>query len=139
VELENAFAGISGLLVFPKDISSVKDGSFKYSRDDDSGYVTLEAEYSEDDYKAEEARLKDEEITYTTFDANTYEYPAYVLFDGEEVTNFEDPSESTNKVFEYALMDSQNNKISYVLLINPTARDLRENDKYLAIDRSIYK
>ena len=47
--------------------------------------------------------------------------------------------EKTNKVFEYALMDSQNNKISYVLLINPTARDLRENDKYLAIDRSIYK
>lgn len=139
VELENAFAGISGLLVFPKDINGVKDGYFKYSRDDDSGYVTLEAEYSEDDYKAEEARLKDEEITYTTFDANTYEYPAYVLFDGEEVTNFEDPSESTNKVFEYALMDSQNNKISYVLLINPTARDLRENDKYLAIDRSIYQ
>ena len=137
-ELENAFEGISGLLAFPKDINNVKDGRFRYSRDDDSGYVFLEAEYSEEDYKAEEDRLKDEEYTCATYNKTDYNYPAYVVRAGRVEGLPEDIMSDVDKadIHEYALMDKSNSKIIYLLLINPEELNLRDIGEYLAVNKS---
>ena len=135
-ELENALP--TGLILFPEDTSKFIDGAFDYRRDDDFGYVFLEAKYSAEDYKAEEARLQDEDQCYATYDASTYQYPAYVVFNGEQDERYDNTDGVCYKKYEYALMDKENNRIIYVFLLNPSMHKLQQYDEYLAVNKSIY-
>ena len=136
VELQNACDGISGLAIFPDDISNLKDGSFVYRSDNEKVLVVLEAVYSQGDYKIEEDRLKDEEYMCATYDDSNYNYPAYVLRAGAITGLPEDIMEETDKadIHEYALMDKPNNKIIYVLIAYPKEQELSLYEDYLAVN-----
>ena len=136
VELQNACDGISGLAIFPDDISNLKDGSFVYRSDDEKVLVVLEAVYSEGDYKTEEDRLKDEEYMCATYDDSSYNYPAYVLRAGAITGLPEDIMDENDKadIHEYALMDKPNNKIIYVLIAYPKEQNLSLYEDYIAIN-----
>ena len=136
-ELDKALP-IGGLVLFPNDTSKLIDGSFDYRRDDDFGYVFLEANYSAEDYKAEEARFTDEDQCYATYDASTYQYPAYVVFNGEQDERYDNTDGVCYEKYEYALMDEANNRIIYVFLLNPSMHKLQQYDEYLAVNKSIY-
>ena len=132
-ELENSIYDISGLLLFPDDINSVENGNFEYIRDSTFGYIILEAVYSNEDYKAEEERLQYKEDKLTTYDTKDYNYPAYVCLDGVESIN-DEVRPDKYKLYEYALMDEENNKIIYIYLMNPGFDKLQQYSDYLAND-----
>ena len=131
----------SGLFVFPDDTSDALtveyESSLKTGMLDTDGSIFLTATYTDEDLKKEMERLS--QITCTVFDTNkddsdyhtteirydtdSYNYPAYVAADG------------FRHVYEYALIDEGNNKITYVLLMYPdTVRD-----KVLAAHKDVLK
>ncbi len=115
----------SGLFVFPDDTDSAIDISYesalKTGLFDTDGSIFLVATYSEDGFKREIERLS--QITCTVFETNfedsdyhvaeikydteMYKYPAYVASDGYR------------SVYEYALVDEDENKIIYAYLSYP--------------------
>ncbi len=138
----------TGLFVFPDDTNAAIDveyaSSLKTGLFDTDGSIFLSATYETDDFKKEIERLSN--ISCTVFDTNhegsdyhigkiiydteTYHFPAYVASDGY------------SGVYEYALIDSDNNRILYILLSHPTiASDETEwiHDDYLKKDLSAYE
>ncbi len=136
----------SGLFIFPDDTgkalttdfeSSMKTGLF-----DTDGSIFLTATYSDEDFDSEVKRLS--EITCTVFDtaledsdyhigevkydADSYNYPAYVTSDGYK------------NVYEYALIDDDDNEIIYVYLSYPdvTNTSLATRLDYLKKDKASY-
>ena len=60
------------------------------------------------------------------YDTESYALPAYVAVDGFD------------HVYEYALIDRDNCKITYVLLSYPEDVDLNKYEEYLKLDMSEY-
>ncbi len=130
----------SEFMIFPEDLNNAVNSEYAYSTKtglfDTDGYFILKAEYNEEDYNAEVKRLADIncEITfqndsytgYVLYDENMYNYPAYITSDGYD------------SVYEYALLDEENNTIIYVNLSYPKFVDLKDYEDYLKKDRDEY-
>ena len=130
----------SEFMIFPEDLNNAVNSEYAYSTKtglfDTDGYFILKAEYNEEDYNAEVKRLSDIncEITfqndsytgYVLYDENMYNYPAYITSDGYD------------SVYEYALLDEDNNTIIYVNLSYPKFVDLKDYEDYLKKDRDEY-
>ena len=130
----------SEFMIFPEDLNNAVNSEYAYSTKtglfDTDGYFILKAEYNEEDYNAEVKRLADIncEITfqndsytgYVLYDENMYNYPAYITSDGYD------------SVYEYALLDEENNTIIYVNLSYPKYVDLKDYEDYLKKDRDEY-
>ena len=130
----------SEFMIFPEDLNNAVNSEYAYSTKtglfDTDGYFILKAEYNEEDYNAEVKRLSDIncEITfqndsytgYVLYDENMYNYPAYITSDGYD------------SVYEYALLDEENNTIIYVNLSYPKFVDLKDYEDYLKKDRDEY-
>ena len=106
--------------------------SFKTVLFDTDGYIILQAKYNVEDYEAEVERLSNvecsvrDEVLGVRYDTESYALPAYVAVDGFDY------------VYEYALIDQNNCKITYVLLSYPEDVDLNEYEQYLKLDMSEY-
>jgi hypothetical protein len=131
----------SCLFVFPDDtvnaIAVEYESSLKTGMLDTDGSIFLTATYTDEDLEREKDRLS--QITCTVFDtvkddsdyhisgirydADSYNYPAYVAADG------------FRHVYEYALIDDANNRITYVLLMYP---DLK-NDSIMSAHKDALK
>lgn len=130
----------SGFMTFPDStdkmlsanyISKLKSGFF-----DSDGCFILEAQYNEKDFDNEVQRLSQItcELSYdgTTvtneikYDEGMYNYPAYIASDGFDY------------VYEYSLIDEDNQTIIYVLLSYPQYTNLHEYKDYLKKDSSEY-
>ena len=61
------------------------------------------------------------------YDTEMYNYPAYISIDGYDT------------VYEYALIDEENNRIIYALLSYPRLTDLVKYQEYLKKDKLSYK
>ncbi|MBO4310703.1 MAG: helix-turn-helix domain-containing protein [Lachnospiraceae bacterium] len=130
----------SEFMIFPEDLNNAVNSEYAYSTKtglfDTDGYFILKAEYNEEDYNAEVKRLSDIncDITfqndsytgYVLYDENMYNYPAYITSDGYD------------SVYEYALLDEDNNTIIYVNLSYPKFVDLKDYEDYLKKDRDEY-
>ena len=133
----------SDLSIFPDNYTDFLDASFSSALStlafDTSGYIILNAKYSEEIFKNEIERIKQLKKTvsdgcrgnalkYTNtvlYDENSYNLPAYIAIDGFAYT------------YEYALIDEPNLKITYVYLSYPNTED--ENYyEYLKKDKSGY-
>ncbi|MBQ9863524.1 MAG: helix-turn-helix domain-containing protein [Lachnospiraceae bacterium] len=131
----------SGLFLFPDDTknaikvdfeSSLKTGLF-----DTEGSIFLSADYTDEDFNKERNRLSqvtctvyktnyedsDYHVGKVEYDTDSYNYPAYVACDGYD------------NVYEYALLDEENNRIVYVLLSNPFITESAE----MAVDTDYLK
>lgn len=112
----------SRMLIFPKETDNMINPYFASDLHtgifDSDGYIILQAEYSEKDYVAEIERLrsissliingKEEKFTnYVLYEEEDFAYPAYLTCDG-----FSD-------MYEYALVDKENCKITYILVKYP--------------------
>lgn len=126
----------SGLFLFPNETEKMMDATFasnlKTGFFDTDGYIILQAKYKEEDYEAEVERLSNIECSVmdvvlgVQYDTESYSLPAYVAVDGFD------------HVYEYALIDRDNCKITYVLLSYPEDVDLNEYEQYLKLDMSEY-
>lgn len=126
----------SGLFLFPnqteKMIEATFVSSFKTGLFDTDGYIILQAKYNVEDYEAEVERLSNvecsvrDEVLGVRYDTESYALPAYVAVDGFDY------------VYEYALIDQNNCKITYVLLSYPEDVDLNKYEEYLKLDRTEY-
>lgn len=134
----------SGFFIFPDSTDSALeidyDSSLKTGLFDTDGYVFLTATYDESEFQKEVERLS--EITCTVFDTyyedsdyhtekimydtEMYNYPAYIATDGYD------------NVYEYALLDDENNKIVYALISYPEFTNLLKYQKYLKKDKLAY-
>ncbi len=136
----------SGLFVFPDDtenaLTTEFESSMKTGLFDTDGSIFLTAIYSDEDFDSEVKRLS--EITCTVFDtdfedsdyhisevkydADSYNFPAYVTSDGYK------------NVYEYALIDDADNEIIYVYLSYPdvTNASLAAHQDYLKKDKASY-
>ena len=138
----------SGMFIFPDDtsnaITSEYESAFKTGMFGSDGRIFLTATYSPDDFVKEVERLScitctvfatkwedsDYHVSDILYDTDTYNYPAYVAVDGFK------------SVYEYALIDDDNNRIIYVLLSYPDiANDagLTAYMDYLKKDKDAYK
>lgn len=111
----------SGLFLFPDDTEKIIEGEYKSKLKtgllDTDGYLLLKAKYSDEDYKKEIERIsaitctieyKDMSVTNSVkYDTEMYNYPAYVAIDGYDY------------VYEYALLDEENDTIIYMLISYP--------------------
>ncbi len=115
----------SGFFIFPDDIgnalTATYESSLKTGLFDTDGSIFLTATYTAENFEKEIDRLShisctvfdtdaedsDYHTTEILYDTNTYNYPAYVASDGYD------------HVYEYALVDSENKRIIYVLLSYP--------------------
>lgn len=115
----------SGLFIFPDHIdnalTSTYESSLKTGLFDTDGSIFLTATYTDENFEKEIERLSN--ISCTVFDTNKedsdyhttdiiydttmYNYPAYIASDGYD------------NVYEYALVDTENNRIIYILLSYP--------------------
>ncbi len=131
----------SPLMTFPDDVSKVKEGDYhaklKYGLLDTDGYLILEATYEHEDYLAEVDRLSNIECTiefdpyngqrgdpatvtnHIKYDETMYKYPAYIASDGFD------------EVYEYALIDEDNDRIIYVILSYPESLNLSKYKDYI--------
>ena len=130
----------SGLFLFPDDTDDIIEGEYESKLKtgilDTDGYLLLKAKYSEEDYKKEEERLsgitcsityKDMSVTNSVkYDTEMYNYPAYIAVDGYD------------HVYEYALMDSENSTIIYVLISYPRYAHMSKYNEYKKKDSSDY-
>lgn len=126
----------SGLFLFPNQTEKMMEAtfasSFKTGLFDTDGYIILQAKYNEEDYEAEVERLSNIECSVmdvvlgVRYDTESYALPAYVASDGFD------------HVYEYALMDRNKCKITYILLSYPEDVDLNEYEQYLKLDRLEY-
>ncbi|MCR5213521.1 MAG: helix-turn-helix domain-containing protein [Eubacterium sp.] len=137
----------SDLLTFPDDTDKILDGEYnfhlKYGVLDSDAYIILKAHYSHEDYLLEEKRLSEIECTinnytyddvitdtvktYIKYDESMYNYPSYIASDGY------------SSVYEYALMDAENDTIIYVLLSYPKFLNLSKFKDYIKSDKKEYK
>ena len=142
----------SGLETFPDNTDNILDGEYafhlKYGILDSDAYIIMKAHYSHEDYLQEEKRLseikctivnsrinqlsKKEEIIDTVntcikYDDSIYKYPAYIASDGY------------GDVYEYALMDAENDTIIYVLLSYPEFLNLSKYKDYTKPNKNDYK
>ena len=142
----------SGLETFPDNTDNILDGEYayhlKYGILDSDAYIIMKAHYSHEDYLQEEKRLseikcmivnsrinqlsKKEEIIDTVntcikYDDSMYKYPAYIASDGY------------GDVYEYALMDAENDTIIYVLLSYPEFLNLSKYKDYTKPNKNDYK
>lgn len=142
----------SGLETFPDNTDKILDGEYafhlKYGILDSDAYIIMKAHYSHEDYLQEEKRLseikctivnfrinqlsKKEEIIDTVntcikYDDSMYKYPAYIASDGY------------GDVYEYALMDAENDTIIYVLLSYPEFLNLSNYKDYTKPNKNDYK
>lgn len=142
----------SGLETFPDNTDKILDGEYafhlKYGVLDSDAYIIMKAHYSHEDYLQEEKRLseikctivnsrinqlsKKEEIIDTVnscikYDDSMYKYPAYIASDGY------------GDVYEYALMDAENDTIIYVLLSYPEYLNLSKYKDYTKPHKKDYK
>ena len=131
-------------LIFPDDISKIKNGKFASNIKSDLissyGYIILEAYYEETDYLLEVNRLS--EISYDLknyylgkeehkvqkikYEDDMYNYPAYITSDGY------------CGGYEYALIDDNNNRVIYIHLSYPVLDEIQEFSDYLKIDKDSY-
>lgn len=89
--------------------------------------IYLSIQYSSDNFKKEIERLSNIKETLDknklehniSYDKNNFIYPAYV-------TIFE-----SNGVFEYALVNSENNEVTYIFIQNTKKESVKFSDKYL--------
>jgi len=142
----------SGLETFPDNTDKILDGEYafhlKYGILDSDAYIIMKAHYSHEDYLQEEKRLseikctivnsrinqlsKKEEIIDTVnscikYDNSMYKYPAYIASDGYD------------DVYEYALMDAENDTIIYVFLSYPEYLNLSKYKDYTKPRKKDYK
>ena len=131
------------LAIFPDSKENIINGTFKstieYGLFDSSGFILLNAHYSEENYRSELDRLSKINITitetcrpntkkytnYIKYDESSYNYPAYVSIDG-----------FTSK-YEYALLNEKDFEIIYVYIAYPDLKDENYN-KYLKKDKKEY-
>ena len=126
----------SGLFLFPNETEKMMEATFasnlKTGFFDTDGYIILQAKYNAEDFEAEVERLSNIECSVmdvvlgVQYDTESYSLPAYVAVDGFD------------HVYEYALIDRDNCKITYVLLSYPEDVDLNEYEQYLKLDMSEY-
>jgi transcriptional regulator with XRE-family HTH domain len=130
----------SGLFLFPDDTDKIIDGEFdsklKTGLLDTDGHLVLKAHYSHEDYEKEIERIsgitctisyKDMSVTNSVkYDTEMYNYPAYVAVDGYDY------------VYEYALLDEENDTIIYVLISYPKYAGMKKFKEYLKKDKSDY-
>lgn len=131
----------SDFLLFPDSLEQTKSAVFKSNVKtglfDTDGYFLLKAEYDEMVYGEEVTRLSQikneiefEGETYVAevrYDADSYLYPAYVASDGYD------------SVYEYALLDGENNTIVYVIVSGVEYTDfVLKYGGYLKKDRKEY-
>ena len=126
----------SGLFLFPNETEKMMEATFasnlKTGFFDTDGYIILQAKYNAEDFEAEVERLSGIECSVmdvvlgVQYDTESYSLPAYVAVDGFD------------HVYEYALIDRDSCKITYVLLSYPEDVDLNEYEQYLKLDMSEY-
>ncbi len=130
----------SYFMVFPDDTDKMIDAEFnsalKTGLFDTDGFFILKAKYAREDFDCELNRLSQIkcELKYNNdvvtneirYDENIYNYPAYIASDGFDY------------VYEYALIDEENNTIIYVLLSYPEYTNLTEYKNYLKRDSGEY-
>jgi len=130
----------SYFMVFPDDTDNMLVGEFASSLKtglfDSDGYFILKAKYAPKDFESELNRLSkitcelkfenDTVINKIRYDENMYNYPAYIASDGYDY------------VYEYALLDEENNSIIYVLLSYPHYANLTKYKDYLKRDSNEY-
>ncbi|ETP71243.1 hypothetical protein UYO_2817 [Lachnospiraceae bacterium JC7] len=138
----------SGLFVFPDDtdnaLTATYESTLKTGLFDTDGSIFLTATYTDENFEKEIERLSNisctvfdtdaEDSDYHTsdiiYDTTMYNYPAYVASDGYDY------------VYEYALADSENNRIIYVLLSYPAdlinGAGLIDHMDYLKKDKGAY-
>ena len=105
-------------------VSCVKTGLF-----DSDGYFFLKADYDEETFESEVQRLSgitcemeyrgEKVVKEIKYDESTYQYPAYIASDGYDY------------VYEYALIDDENQSVVYVLLSYPNYIELVQYRDYL--------
>lgn len=134
----------SGFFIFPDNTDSALeadyDSSLKTGLFDTDGYVFLTATYDEKGFEKEVDRLSgitckvfdtlyensDYHIEKVMYDTEMYSYPAYITMDGYD------------DVYEYALLDDENNRIVYALISYPEFTNLLKYRKYLKKDKTAY-
>lgn len=126
----------TGLYLFPEDTTKMTDVSFNGSFDvgmfDTEGFLILSGTYSEEDYLAEVERLGSvtctiKDITLAVkYDASSYSLPAYVACDGFDYS------------YEYALLDADNHRITYVFINYPNVNKPSAYSSYLKKDKASY-
>ncbi len=134
----------SGFFIFPDNTDSALeadyDSSLKTGLFDTDGYVFLTATYDEKGFEKEVDRLSgitctvfdtlyensDYHIEKVMYDTEMYSYPAYITMDGYD------------DVYEYALLDDENNRIVYALISYPEFTNLLKYQKYLKKDKTAY-
>ena len=104
---------------------------------DSDGYFVLDVIYDKKSYEKEKIRLSKISCEITKgsesyknsirYDEEMYAYPAYIAVDGFDY------------VYEYALMDDENNHIIYILLSYPDVDKLGDFSAYLKTNKDDYK
>ncbi len=131
----------SNFLIFPDNTNGMIEPTFKSALDtnmfDTDGYIILRARYEKEQFADEINRLASLQCTVTfngeevtqkvRYDEHAYHFPAYVANDG-----FDD-------VYEYALVDEENNSITYILLSYPQTLELSGYEKCLKKDLMAYE
>ena len=130
---ENSGDMDSCFMVFPDTTDDMIDAKFtskvKTGLFDSDGYFILEAKYNSEDFENEIKRLSEIEcaieyrddvvVNKIKYDEDMYNYPAYIASDGYDY------------VYEYALIDDNNNSIVYILISYPEYTNLIEYKDYL--------
>lgn len=131
----------SSLAVFP-DVETVTAAKAEYTAMlhtglfDTDGEIVLECTYDKKAFEQEDQRLaglsmtivsgKESHMNAVLYDADSYNYPAYITIDGFGHT------------YEYALIDEENLCIIYVYLAYPDD-ETAVNARYLKRDAAVYE
>ena len=133
----------TNLSIFPDDETKFFDATFLSSLDrdlfDTNGYIILQVSYDEREFKREIERISSLSMTINEkcypnsktfinnvkYDKDSYDYPAYITIDGFA------------NVYEYALVDKEKLKITYVYLAYPNVKN-KVYAEYLKKDKNEY-
>ena len=133
----------SSLAIFPDDVTKLINPEYKSSFQthlfDSIGYIILSTNYSEEDFEEEIKRMEGLSATITKtckpnsetftntvrYNDGMYDLPVYLTIDGFGST------------YEYALIDRDNLKITYVYLSYPNTNN-KEYYDYLKKEKSWY-
>lgn len=140
---KNAFVSMygdeieSGLYLFPDLVDKMTDVTFEGEMDtnlfDTTGYLVLSGKYSKEDFQKEKQRISEvscdiKGVTQAVvYDESSFDLPAYVASDGYDSS------------YEYALVDEENCRITYVLLSCPEVGKEAYYSEYLKKDRTSYE
>lgn len=115
-------------MTFPKSIDDKEVLDFFCNRFEEEIQITLDIQYNEHSFEAEEKRLSEIDGSKIRYDEWNFKEPAYVAVYGDGLC------------FEYALMDYKNLRISYVYLQLVSDNHIMIDKKYLPNDYSeLYK